>query len=210
MGMTQLEWIAATFGFLCVACYIYRSFWAWPIGLVQVLLYVAVFLQAKLYADMLLHVVYVGLQCYGWWAWHHAAVQSATDAHDSHADLPTSPQVRIRILTAPGVLAALACVVVMTIAFSLALMRWTDARLPIPDSLVAATSIVAQLLLAKRFLENWLFWIVVDIVGVGLFVSRGLYPTALLYALFGVMAAVGWLQWRRAYHHEVPRGLACQ
>ncbi len=206
--MTQLEWVAATCGFLSVACYIYRSFWAWPTGLVQVLLYVGVFLQSKLYADMVLHVVYVGLQCYGWWAWHHAVIQCKTNSPDSRVSSPISPQVRVRSLTVRELLLVLGCVVLMTVCVALALMRWTDARLPIPDSLVAATSIAAQLLLARRFLENWLFWIVVDIVGVGLFASRGLYPTAALYTLFGAMAVVGWLQWRRASHTEGSQSLA--
>ncbi len=206
--MTQLEWLAATCGFLSVAFYICRSFWAWPTGLVQVLLYVGVFLQAKLYADMVLHVVYVGLQIYGWWAWQRAALQSRTNSPDPDAKSPTRQQIRVRSLSVRELWLVMGGVVLMTVCVAMALMRWTDARLPIPDSLVAATSIAAQLLLARRFLENWLFWIVVDIVGVGLFASRGLYPTSVLYALFGVMAVAGWMQWRRVYRMQERRSLS--
>ncbi len=206
--MTQLEWIAAICGFVSVACYISRSFWAWPTGLVQVLLYIGVFLQAKLYADMVLHVIYVGLQCYGWWAWQRAASQGELHSTHTRSDSFDVSKIRVRSLNGRERLWAVGCVVLMTGGVSWGLMHWTDARLPIPDSLVAATSIVAQILLARRFVENWLFWIVVDIVGVGLFAARGLYPTAVLYALFGVMAVIGWWQWRHVYRTEQIRSFA--
>jgi nicotinamide mononucleotide transporter len=78
------------------------------------------------------------------------------------------------------------------------LIRYTDATLPIWDSFIAAASIIAQCLLAARYVENWRFWIAVDIVGIGLFASKELYPTAVLYILFLVMAVWGDVAWRKS------------
>jgi nicotinamide mononucleotide transporter len=79
-------------------------------------------------------------------------------------------------------------------------MAWlTDAAAPFADGAIAMMSVTAQLLLARRYVENWLVWIFVDILAIGLFASRGLILTALLYALFLVMSMVGWRQWRRAH-----------
>lgn len=193
--MTILEIIAAVFGFLCVWFYIVRSVWSWPTGLVQVLLLIAVFYHAKLYADMALHVIYVGLQIFGWVAWQKSLriKQSGT---------AETERVVVRSLNLSGIIACILVTILLTIAFSSVLLLWTDAELPIADSFVAAASLVAQYLLATRYLENWIFWIVVDTVGVGLFAYKELYPTAILYALFWVMAIVGLVAWNRAAQQQ--------
>lgn len=196
--MTILEIIAAVFGFLCVWFYIVRSVWSWPTGLVQVLLLIAVFYHAKLYADMALHVIYVGLQIFGWVAWQKSLriKQSGT---------AETERVVVRSLNLSGIIACILVTILLTIAFSSVLLLWTDAELPIADSFVAAASLVAQYLLATRYLENWIFWIVVDTVGVGLFAYKELYPTAILYALFWVMAIAGLVVWNRAAQYQNSR-----
>ena len=193
--MTILEIIAAVFGLLCVWFCIIRNSWTWPTGLVQVLLLIAVFYHAKLYADMALHVIYVGLQIFGWVAWQ----KSKRISQPSNAG---SEFVAVRSLTLRGNIACVLVTVFLTIAFSSILTRWTDAELPIADSFVAAASLVAQYLLATRYFENWIYWIVIDTVGVGLFAYKELYPTAILYAFFWGMAIVGFVAWKRAAEIE--------
>jgi nicotinamide mononucleotide transporter len=190
--MTSLEIVAAIAGFLCVYFYIVRNVWSWPMGLVQVILLIAVFLHAKLYADMVLHVLYVVLQFYGWWAWHHSnrVVSNSMPREDERVEL--------RSLTLRGNAIAIASTATMTIVFTYALTQWTNAELPMPDSFVAAASLVAQFLLAGRYIENWLYWIVVDTVGIGLFAYKELYPTAILYGFFWLMAVIGFVTWRRS------------
>lgn len=185
-----IEYTAAAFGIGCVYLFIVRNIWSWPTGLVQVVLYIAVFWQAKLYADMILHFFYVGLQLYGWRAW---AVASRPQHRISEVQ-----DLSVRRLTGQEVAMYLAAVGVMTFSFAWILQTWTDAQSTVADSFVAAASLVAQFLLARRIVENWVIWLAVDTVGVGLFWNRGLVPTAILYALFWVMALIGLLKWLQA------------
>jgi nicotinamide mononucleotide transporter len=202
--MTIEIW-AAVFGALSVLCYIRRNHWSWPLGLVQVVLYVSVFARAKLYADTLLHIAYAVLQLYGWWSWY----RSLAADYPCNADIGHSPssstqqQILIRRLKPLQHLFCLAAVVTMTLCFTYLLDTFTDASMPLPDSFVAATSLVAQLLLAWRFIENWPYWIAVDVVAIGLFTYKALYPTSILYAAFLVMAAIGWYKWNLAYGKQL-------
>lgn len=199
--MTILEIIAAVFGFLCVWFCIIRNVWTWPTGLVQVLLLIAVFYHAKLYADMALHVIYVGLQIFGWVAWQKSKQRNRANSTGSEV-------VAIRSLNRRENVTCILVTILLTVAFSSILMRWTDAELPIADSFVAAASLVAQFLLATRYCENWIYWIVIDTVGIGLFTYKELFPTAILYALFWGMAIAGLIAWKRAVEIQslrVPR-----
>lgn len=189
--MTIIEIIAAVFGFLCVWFCIIRNVWTWPTGLLQVLLLIAVFYHAKLYADMALHVIYVGLQIFGWVAWQKSKQRNRAISTGSEV-------VAVRSLSSGENVICVVLTILLTVAFSSILMRWTDAELPIADSFVAAASLVAQYLLATRYFENWIYWIVIDTVGIGLFTYKELYPTAILYALFWGMAIVGLVAWKRA------------
>ncbi len=196
--MSTIEWIAAVFGFLCVWFYIQRNPWSWPTGLVQVALLIRVFYEAKLYADMGLHLVYVVLQIYGWWEWSRSQNPIVED----------QPASRILVRTMPlyGWVIASAVSLLLTVLFASLLTRYTDATYPLIDSLIAAVSLVAQTLLAWRYLENWLLWIFVDILGIGLFAVKGLTPTAILYALFLIMAITGYVQWRSAFKNQTAGG----
>lgn len=200
--MTYVEIIAALFGFMCVYFFIVRNHWSWPTGFVQVVLLIAVFLQAKLYADMVLHVVYAVLQLYGWWAWWRSTQPRSTGIAEEAA---TSTEIRVRVLSKWDHAICITLGLAMTAVFAFLLRNYTNAASPILDSFVAAMSLVAQFLLAWRYLENWCYWIVVDVVGVGLFASKLLYPTTALYVLFMVMAIVGYLSWRRTYHAQLRR-----
>ncbi|MFN7292323.1 MAG: nicotinamide riboside transporter PnuC [Pirellula sp.] len=213
--MSLVEIVAAIFGFLSVWFYIFRNPASWPTGLVQVLLLWSVFWNAKLYADFGLHVLYAILQIYGWWAWIRVqrtndlarnAVRerrrfvdlSPDDDPPKSSDSPVQDGVRIRSLGRAGLVGCLLAVPILTAIFAGLLIRYTDATLPVWDSFIAAASIVAQCLLAARYVENWRFWIAVDIVGIGLFAFKELYPTTVLYILFLVMAIWGDVAWRKS------------
>jgi nicotinamide mononucleotide transporter len=157
----------------------------WPAGLVQVTLFVFVFYDARLYSDVILHVVYIALGVYGWWAWTHGGA-------DDDGRLP---------VTRAGVRAALmwtAVCAAATILVGAAMRRFTDADRPYWDAAVLALSLVAQWLMARKVLESWLFWIAVDVLAIGLYAVKALYPTAGLYAVFLVLAITGFFAWKRS------------
>lgn len=167
-----------------------ENVWCWPTGLVNVALYVIVFAKAKLYADMGLQVVYVGLCLYGWYAWLHGG--------KDHGALQVA-RAPLRILFT---LAAAA--VAFAVALGTLLGRFTDAALPYWDSSTASFSLAAQWLQTRKWIENWAVWIVVDAVYVGMYVVKGLYPTAGLYAVFLLLAIAGHVAWRASLRTGVP------
>ena len=181
--MGWIEIVATVFGLACVILYMFRNVWAWPTGLVQVVLYCYIFYEVKLYSDLILHVIYVGLQLYGWYHWLYGGAR-----RDS---LP------VRVL-APRTLAGWAALgLVGTLLWGTLMARYTDAALPYPDAFTTVLSLIAQWLLARKVLESWLFWIVVDVAAIGIYLVKGLYFTSGLYAAFLVLATLGFLQWRR-------------
>lgn len=182
--MSILEWIASLLGVMNVGLIIRRSIWNFPVGIVMVLLYGYIFFGAKLYSDAFLQIYFLLMQAYGWWAWtRHKGVDE---------------KISVEILSREGRLITAASVIGVALALGYVMATWTDAALPWWDASIAALSVTAQLLMSWRKLENWLLWIAADIIGIGVYCAKGLYPTTMLYALFLVMAIFGWRQWSRA------------
>lgn len=182
--MSPLEILGAATGVLGVWLTVRENVWCWPVGLVNVAVYALVFRDAKLYADMGLQCVYFALCLYGWWAWLRGGV--------AHGRLVVSHAPRT-------VLAASALAgIVFAAALGTFLRSKTDAALPLWDAGTTAFSLVAQFLQTRKWIENWPVWIAVDTVYVGMYVVKRLYLTAGLYALFLVLAGIGFAAWRRS------------
>ncbi|WP_460123562.1 nicotinamide riboside transporter PnuC [Pseudomonas sp. S2_C03] len=180
--MSGLELFAAALGVIAVWLTVRQNPWCWPIGLVMVLVYSWVFFEVKLYSDMLLQVIYAGLQLYGWWQW--------TRAGQDH---------RGRDVTRLGTQAlagGLALGAIGSLLLGAAMAHWTDAAQPWLDAALTAFSLVAQVWMAQKRLQCWPLWIVLDCVFVGLFIYKGMVLTAALYGLFTLLAVQGWRTWR--------------
>jgi len=149
-----------------------------------------VFTDARIYGAASLQAVYVVVSVYGWYEWRHGGT-----GHGRLAVSRTPPRWAVG-LGAAGVLGA--------VAFGLFLKHRTDAALPFPDAATTAFSLVAQWMATRKWLENWLVWIVVDAAYVAIYVSQRLYPTAGLYAAFLVLATLGYREWRSSM--RAPRG----
>ena len=182
--MSPLELLAAITGAVSVWLSVRQNIWSWPTAIVNVVLYAIVFWEAKLYADMGLQVVYAILSVYGWYEWLHGG-EHRTALHVSR----TPPRIAVRLV----VIAAAGSALLGTL-----LHRSTDAALPYMDSFLSSTSLVAQWMMTRKLLENWLVWIAVDVLYVGMFLFKGLYLTAGLYAVFLALAVRGYIDWRRS------------
>src|SRR5690242_8087898 len=176
------EILAVLFGIVSVYLSTREHIWSWPTALINVALYFVVFLEAKLYADMGLQVVYFGLSLYGWYEWLYGG-ENRTELHVSRT--PASLGVRLLLI-------GVACAAVL----GTALARFTDAALPYVDSATTSTSLVAQWMMTRKILENWAVWAIVDVVYVGMFIFKHLYLTAGLYTVFLVLAILGYVQWK--------------
>ncbi len=181
--MSLIELIAASLGVLAVWLTIRQNLWCWPIGLVMVLIYSWIFYDVKLYSDMLLQGIYAMLQLYGWWQWTRGGAQ-----HSGR---------QISRLGVNGLLLSLAIGAASSLLLGYAMATYTDAAAPWLDASLTAFSLVAQVWMAQKRVENWLLWIILDVIFVGLFIHKDLYLTAGLYALFTLLAVHGWRQWQR-------------
>ena len=178
------EILAVIFGVISVYLSTREHIWSWPTALVNVALYFVVFFEAKLYADMGLQVVYFALSLYGWYEWLYGG-ENRTELHVSRVTRPLALKLLLIGVASAALLGTI-------------LARFTDAALPYLDSATTSTSLVAQWMMTRKILENWAVWVVVDVVYVGMFIFKKLYLTAGLYAVFLVLAVMGFIQWKRS------------
>jgi nicotinamide mononucleotide transporter len=188
--MTWIEAIAVVFGLICVWLTIRQNIWCWPTGLVQVALYIIIFYRVKLYSDLILHVIYVVMQIYGWYHWLHGGKNQGL--------LPVSILPSAARLVWPSV------AIVGTVVWGYLMATFTDASVPYGDAFTTVASLIAQWLMARKRLESWFFWISVDVVAIGIYWYKGLILTSGLYAVFLVLATMGLFAWRKSMHE--PRG----
>jgi nicotinamide mononucleotide transporter len=181
--MESWEYVAAGLGLMNVGLLVLRSVWNYPFGLAMVTLYFFVFRGQQLYSDMLLQIFFFAVQLYGWWSWVRAKQQAG--------------EVRVELLRGQERAICIAVTAAVSLALGFLMARYTNAAAPYVDAAIAGMSISAQLLLAWRKLENWLLWILTDIVAIGLYLSKGLHPTAILYGVFLILSIIGFIDWRR-------------
>jgi nicotinamide mononucleotide transporter len=186
-----LELAAVAFGIVSVWLSTREHIASWPTAIVNVSLYFLVFRRERLYADMGLQVFYFALSWYGWYQWKYGGAGHTT----LHVGRATARQLAVLVPLALAGSATLATI----------LSRTTDASLPWLDSTLSVSSVIAQWMMTRKLLENWLLWIVLDVAYVGMFLYKGLHLTAGLYAVFLLLAAKGYRDWRRSYErHPEP------
>ena len=160
-----------------------RTLWCWPVTLAADLLYLIVFYRAQLLSDALLQIFFVMFTLYGWWNWSRGVRQEG--------------EVRIAPLERSALLLALAAGALGTFLLGAIAVR-LHAALPYLDASLASYSLVASWWQARKHLANWLLWMVVDLLYIGEYIYKGLWPTALLYVLLVGLAVLGWREWKRA------------
>lgn len=180
--MGLLEIIANLFAAASILLAGRNSIHVWWTGIVGCGVFTFVFLHSRLYADSVLQIFFVLASIVGWWQWRHGNRGGALVV----TDLPWR---QLGVYVASGIVGAL--------AYGWMLRTFTDAWSPFLDSTVLAFSIVAQLLMMRRHVQNWPFWLLVNTIAVPLYTSRGLYLTSALYVVYWVNALVAWRHWRQ-------------
>lgn len=188
--MSLIEWIAAALGLVCVALAVRRSMWNYAFGVASTGLLAFVVFDARLYSQALLQLFFVAINAYGFVSWRR--VKAASGA------------VIVERMTLRETLGWLGAGVLAIILWGVAMDRLTDAAQPLADAAVAVMSVAAQLLMARRKLENWLLWIAVDIASIPLFLAQGLPIVAALYVVYLMLAIWGYIDWRRAGRTTQP------
>lgn len=157
----------------------------WIFGFLCSSLYVVVFFQSKFYADMSLQFYYLGVSIFGWISWK-------TGKLENRKELPVK-----RTTPLSGAIILIIALVFYFLYYFI-LSEYTDSPLPKADAFTTALSIVATWMLARKMIEHWWLWIIVDSVSAGLYFYKALYPTAILFVIYTVMAVIGYRQWKKS------------
>jgi nicotinamide mononucleotide transporter len=184
---TWLEIIGVITGLACVLLAAMNNIWNWPLAIISVSIYVIIFFEARLFADMGLQFYFLAMNIYGWYYWSHKPANEAK-----------TPVTRI---SRQEVLLAIAGVAIFTVVLGSGL-KYTSASYPYLDSFCTACSLIAQVLLARKVLENWLIWIFVDVIYVGVYIFKGLHLTALMYAIYVGIALLGYIDWKKDWRKQ--------
>jgi nicotinamide mononucleotide transporter len=185
-----VETVGVLLGVLTVWLTVKQNNWCWLVGSLSNALFTVLFFREKLYADMVLQLIYIALNAYGWYAWRFGGQQRTA--------LPVSR-------TPPGARLALAGLVLAgTAAVTFYLSRFTDAALPFWDAATTVLSLTAQYMLARKWIENWWVWISVNVMYIGIYASKELYLTSAQQLVFIALSLAGWLAWRQEQRGARP------
>jgi nicotinamide mononucleotide transporter len=194
-----LNWILLNYeeilGTITSLLYLYFSVtqnkWLWPLGFISSAIYAFVFYKSGIYADMGLQLYYVVISIYGWFLW--IKMQNIDQDNSQIRSI-------LKIKNLPILL--ILVTFVMFLCLSWLLIQFTNSTIPYFDAFVTALSITATWMLAKKYLEQWLVWIFVDLISTGLYFYKELYITILLYIIYTIFAIVGYLMWLKSYKKD--------
>ncbi len=195
-ALSPLELLAVllAIGYLLLA--IRQNIWCWFFAAISTAIYVYLFLQAKLYMESLLNIFYFAMALYGWYIWYFGRV--------GNAELPVSVWSRS--------IHAVALVVIAAISLKNGhlLDRFTEAAFPYVDSVTTWGAVWATFLVARKVLENWWYWLVIDVISVFIYWARDLQLTSLLFVIYVILVPIGLLNWTRSYRevNEAMQGVS--
>jgi nicotinamide mononucleotide transporter len=220
LSNNYIEVFGAITGVIYVVLEIRQKIWLWPVGVITSAVYIWVFFTGKLYADMSLQGYYLVISILGWYwwlrgTWHraqstgHRTQGTGSKVQDYNSPLeggeggvscdnPVSknlPVTRVNLRTAI-ILSLLFGILFLAMWYILS--RMTDSPVPCWDSFITSLSIIATWMLARKIIEHWYLWILVNTVSAILFFTRGLYPTVILYIIYCAMSFVGFIEWKKS------------
>lgn len=183
------------FGVFFSICYLFNSvrgkMWLWIFGIISAVCYLIVFYQSRFYALGLLQIYYITMSVYGLYFWIR------------HKGEDTDNFVKISRITPRQTVIGIATALVCFSILFFVIRNYTDSPVPLGDSFTTSLCIVGTWLLARKVLENWLMFIVADIICIGLFVYQEMYLTALLFVIYSTMGVIGYCRWYREFRQQL-------
>jgi nicotinamide mononucleotide transporter len=219
-----IEIFGAVTGIIYVFLEIRQNIWLWPVGILTSAVYIWIFFTSKIYADMSLQIYYLAISILGWYWWTRGTGQKKEEEIEERSDeIPLSGKGRskrskdsaiaergdgekeelqvTRLKFRTALILAGVFVILYTLMWFV-LTTLTDSPVPVRDSFITSLSIIATWMLARKIYEHWYLWIVVNFVSAVLFLTRALYPTVILYIVYGIMSFVGLVEWKKTLPHH--------
>ena len=187
-GTSQLEIVSVVFGLVYVVLATRENIWCWPAAFIGTGTAVFLFWDASLVMESALNVYYLAMAIFGWWQWR-------AGGHNNSGLLISSWKGRQHLI-------AISLISVLTLVSCYLLSTRSAAALPYVDSFTTWSAVITTWMVARKILQNWLYWIVIDLVAMWLFSERGLYLYALLFLLYSLIAVIGHFQWNKKYLHQ--------
>lgn len=179
------EIIAVILGILYIILAAKESAWCWVSGFFSTLIYTILFWEGQLLSSALLNFYYMGMSIYGFILWKHGEGRE-----EKHLAVTSWPLSRHLFAIVTGVLFSLFAGYLLT--------AYTPARLPYLDAAVMVFSIFATWMLAQKILQNWLYWMVIDVAAITLYWSTGYYVTIILFTIYVILSGYGYFSWRKS------------
>ncbi len=197
LGLGWIQWGAFLFSIIYVILAAAENIWCWFFGIISVILMFLVCIDpdVRYYSDAVLQVIYFVMSIYGWWKWR----QHRNNVEGEILDAPLKDNAgQLSIIRWPAQNHLIAIAVGTVLAFIMGwFWGWMGANLPYIDAFTTAFSVIATIMVAQKVLENWLYWIVIDVVYIFMYGHRGVYLFSILFFLYTVIAVVGYLKWKR-------------
>lgn len=192
-----IELLGVLFALIYLWFSIRQKIWLWPFGILTSAFYIAVFYHSRLYADMGLQVYYLVISVYGWYHWLKGGPEGEKN---------TLPVTTVTLKTGWVLLAATFGIYWILVWALKTIPGWLDiprSQMIYWDAFTTSASIVATWMLARKLLEQWWVWVVVDATSMGMYIYKGLYPTAFLFMVYTGLAVVGYFSWRKDMKKEI-------
>ncbi len=173
------------------------NIYLWLASIIMPAIYIYIFYNAGLYADFAINIYYLLIAIYGWFAWKYSFQifpSSSKKNREEELKISSIPK-KIWMRLIPVYL-------ILQFIITWVLITYTNSNVPWLDSFTTSVSIIAMWMLARKYIEQWLVWIVVDVVSVGLYIYKDLYFTSVLYALYAVIAILGYIKWKKMMQLE--------
>lgn len=198
--LTTLPWLELVAMLLALAYIILAaqgSLWCWPAAFISTALYTVIFYDVLLLMDSALNVYYLVMAVYGYWAWQKntstSAAQNQPTKNTPLAIISWSTNIHLK-----------ACLILTVISLVLGyvIANYTPAAFPYLDTFTTVFAVFATYLVTQKVLENWLYWVVIDALSIYLYIEKGLIPTTVLFVIYVVIAAYGYVKWHAIYRQS--------
>ena len=210
-AMSGWEYVGVAFGLLYLLLAMKQSIWCWPAAFVSTMVYTLLFWQGALLMESALNVYYLVMAVYGYYQWRKASgavVDASQDAHTKyHANddantVSTEKPITTWSLNRHLTLIAITTVVSVTMGYLL--QEYSHAKMAYLDSFTTCFAVVTTYLVTQKVLENWLYWVVIDIASIYLYIEMGYLPTAALFVVYTVLAVQGYRLWQHSHQQASP------